>query len=78
MTAGIAAAKPIAVVIKASAMPGATAARLADPVCAILVNEFIIPQTVPNNPINGPVDPVEAKIVNFDSTKLISFKFFEQ
>ena len=60
-TAGIAAKSPKAVANKASAIPGATIARLVFLEIAIDWNEFIIPQTVPNNPMNGAVDPIVAK-----------------
>ena len=53
ITAGIAANKPKAVANNASAIPGATIAKLVFLEIAIDWNEFIIPQTVPNNPING-------------------------
>ena len=44
----------------ASAIPGATIARLVFLDIAIDWNEFIIPQTVPNRPIKGAVDPIVA------------------
>ena len=62
-TAGIAASNPKAVANKASAMPGATIAKLVFLEIAIHWNEFIIPHTVPNNPINGAVDPTVARNV---------------
>ena len=61
ITAGIAANNPSAVANKASAIPGATTARLVFFEIAIDWNEFIIPQTVPNNPMNGEVEPIVAK-----------------
>ena len=62
-TAGIAASNPKAVANKASAMPGATIAKLVFLEIAIDWNEFIIPHTVPNNPIKGAVDPIVARYV---------------
>ena len=62
-TAGIAASKPNAVAKSASAIPGATIAKLVFLEIAIDWNEFIIPHTVPNKPINGAVDPTVAKKV---------------
>ena len=53
MTAGIAARRPIAVATSASAMPGATVARLAAPFDPMLRNEFMMPHTVPKRPMNG-------------------------
>ena len=60
MTAGIAATRPIAVASSASAMPGATTARLV--VCAfeMPMKEFMMPQTVPNSPTKGEVAPMVA------------------
>src|SRR5688572_4874941 len=59
-TAGMAAARPIAVASSASAMPGATTARLV--VCAfeMPMKLFMMPQTVPNSPTNGAVAPMVA------------------
>ena len=68
-TAGIAANNPSAVANKASAIPGATIAKLVFLDIAIDWKEFIIPQTVPNNPINGAVDTTVAKKVNLILTK---------
>ena len=73
MTAGIAAASPMAVAISASEIPGATTARLALPVCPILWKELMIPQTVPKRPMKGPVLPVVASQFNFDSKNETSF-----
>ena len=71
-TAGIAANKPKAVAKRASAIPGATIAKLVFLEIAIDWKEFIIPQTVPNSPIKGAVDPTVARKVKFFSTFLIS------
>ena len=65
MTAGIAAKRPNAVANKASAIPGATIAKLVFLEMAIDWKEFIIPQTVPNKPMKGAVAPTVAKKVNF-------------
>jgi biopolymer transport protein ExbB len=57
-TAGIAAASPKVVASSASAMPGATTARLV--VCSfeIPMKLFMMPHTVPNRPTNGAVAPM--------------------
>ena len=57
----MAAARPTAVANSASAIPGATTARLVSFVCAIAVNEFMMPQTVPKRPMNGAADPSVAR-----------------
>ena len=57
----MAASKPKAVANKASAIPGATIAKLVFLEIAIHWKEFMMPQTVPNNPIKGAVDPIVAK-----------------
>ena len=67
ITAGIAANKPSAVANKASAIPGATIAKLVFLEIAIDWNEFIIPQTVPKRPMNGAVEPMVARYVKFFS-----------
>ena len=67
ITAGIAASKPSAVANRASAIPGATIAKLVFLEIAIDWNEFIMPQTVPNKPIKGAVDPIVARKVKFFS-----------
>ena len=58
---------PSAVANNASAIPGATTARFV--FCAIAIDWklFIIPQTVPNSPIKGAVEPAVAKNVRFFS-----------
>jgi RNA-directed DNA polymerase len=58
----MAANNPMAVASSASAMPGATTARLV--VCAleIPIKLFMIPHTVPNNPTNGAASPLLANI----------------
>ena len=73
MTAGIAANKPNAVANKASAIPGATIARLVFLEIAIDWNEFIIPQTVPNKPIKGAVEPTVARKEKFFSKIYLCF-----
>src|SRR2546423_14952615 len=54
-TAGIAAASPTAVAINASAMPGATAWILDDVVVERARDAVMIPQTLPERPMNGAV-----------------------
>ena len=61
MTAGMAASSPIAVASSASAMPGATTARLVDFDPAIAWKEVMMPTTVPNRPMKGADDPMEAR-----------------
>src|SRR3984893_13973409 len=60
MTAGIAAARPNAVASSASAMPGATTARLVVCDFEMPIKLFMMPQTVPNSPTNGDVAPMVA------------------
>ena len=55
--------RPRAVANNASAIPGATIAKLVFLEIAIDWNEFIIPHTVTNSPIKGAVDPTVAKKV---------------
>ena len=66
--------RPRAVTKRASAMPGATTARLVFCAIAIAWKLCIIPQTVPNNPINGATEPDEARKdkppFNFESSLL--------
>ena len=50
----------MAVVIEASEIPGATARRLAAPAVVNCWNASIMPQTVPNNPMNGETPAVVA------------------
>ena len=52
----------MAVASSASAMPGATTARLV--VCAseMPMKLFMMPQTVPNSPTKGPVEPIVARM----------------
>ena len=65
ITAGIAATKPNAVAKRASAIPGATVARLVSLEMPIAENVFIIPHTVPKRPKKGETEPVDAKKVIF-------------
>src|ERR1700733_1367753 len=60
MTAGIAAARPKAVASSASAMPGATTARLVVCDFEMPIKLFMMPHTVPNSPTNGDVAPIVA------------------
>ena len=61
MTAGIAANKPIAVAINASAIPGATICKVACLAPLNAIKACIIPQTVPNKPIYGLTEATVAK-----------------
>ena len=63
MTAGIAATRPSAVANNASAMPGATTASDVFLLTAMAEKLFMIPQTVPNRPTNGAVEPTDARNV---------------
>ena len=47
--------------ISASARPGATTARLAEPVCPMPWKALMMPITVPNRPMNGAALPVVAR-----------------
>ena len=47
--------------MSASAMPGATTARLAEPWDPMAWKELMIPTTVPNRPMNGPALAVVAR-----------------
>src|SRR6266852_4236387 len=60
MSAGIAATRPIAVASSASAMPGATTARLVVCDFEMPIKLFMMPHTVPNSPTKGDVAPVVA------------------
>ena len=60
-TAGIAAASPIAVANSASAIPGATTARLVLLAAAMPAKLRMIPHTVPNRPMNGAAEPSVAR-----------------
>src|SRR5258705_10424136 len=58
MTAGIAAARPNAVASSASAIPGATTARLVVCDFEMPIKLFMMPHTVPNDRTNGDVAPM--------------------
>src|ERR1700730_2436604 len=60
MTAGIAATSPKAVASSASAMPGATTARLVVCDFEMPIKLFMMPHTVPNSPTKGEVAPMVA------------------
>src|ERR1700761_1918659 len=62
ITAGIAATRPIAVASSASAMPGATTARLVVCDSEMPMKAFMMPHTVPNRPTNGDVAPIVARM----------------
>src|SRR5262245_2835650 len=57
----MAATRPRAVANNASAMPGATTARLVFLVAAMEAKLFMMPHTVPNSPTNGAEEPTEAR-----------------
>src|ERR1041384_8861329 len=67
MTAGIAAARPIAVAINASAIPGATTERSVLRAPPIDAKALMIPHTVQNNPIKGVALAVVARKERFFS-----------
>src|SRR5579863_2092220 len=71
ITAGIAATRPAAVVIRASEIPGATARKVAAPLVPRPWKASIIPQTVPNSPMNGVTAPVIASQGRFLSKRVI-------
>src|SRR6185295_193012 len=71
-TAGIAAKSPAPVAISASAMPGATTARLVDPVWLMRSKAMMMPHTVPNRPTNGAMLAVVARNDTRRSSLLIS------
>src|SRR2546428_223211 len=60
ITAGMAVNSPAAVVISASAMPGATTRKLAAPAVPSPEKASITPHTVPKSPMKGVTDPVVA------------------
>ncbi len=68
----MATANPIMVATRASAIPGATTARLAEPLTPIEAKECIMPQTVPKRPKNGLTFPVVARKTKLLSSRLIS------
>ena len=68
----MAAAKPTAVAIRASAMPGATAWMLEEWVTLSPLKAFMMPHTVPNKPINGAALAVVAKKIKYFSSLVIS------
>src|SRR5437867_3309254 len=68
----MAAARPGAVVMSASEMPGATNARLAEPVRPISSNAFMIPQTVPKRPMKGVTLAVVARKLTRRSSRVAS------
>src|SRR6266508_1574724 len=63
MSAGIAAARPAAVLTRASEMPGATAAIDVDPVWPMARKDCMMPQTVPKRPMKGHAEAVVARKV---------------
>src|SRR3989304_4622846 len=63
MTAGIAAKRPNAVAMRASAIPGATARKVATFAFDKPVNDRITPHTVPKSPTNGVTESAVARNV---------------
>ena len=72
MAAGMAATRPIAVVMSASEMPGATARRLAAPAVPSCWNASMMPHTVPNRPMNGDTVAVVASKFMLRSSRVSS------
>src|SRR5205809_225270 len=68
----MAAARPVAVVMRASEMPGATTARLAEPMRPMSSNAVMIPQTVPKSPMNGVTLAVVARKLRRRSRRVTS------
>ena len=68
----MAAARPMAVVMRASAIGPATTGRLAEPIRPISSKALMIPQTVPNNPMNGVTLAVVARKVTRRSSRVTS------
>ena len=65
MRAGIAAARPAAVLIRASEIPGATATIDVEPVVPMARKDCMMPQTVPKSPMNGQAEAVVARKVMY-------------
>jgi len=68
----MAATSPIAVVISASDMPGATTVMFADPDRPMSWNEVMIPHTVPKRPMNGVTLAVVARKLSRRSSRVAS------
>ncbi len=68
----MAAARPAAVAMSASAMPGATTPIDVEPLAPIPWKAPITPQTVPKSPMNGVVLPVVARKVKARSRRATS------
>ena len=66
----MAAARPMAVANRASAMAGATVVRLVLPASAMAPKAFMMPQTVPNRPMKG------EEVATTDSTPSPSSTFW--
>src|SRR5260370_39515552 len=64
MSAGIAAARPAAVLINASEIPGATATIDVEPEAPIALKADMMPQTVPKRPMKGHAEAVVARNVS--------------
>ena len=63
---------PIAVAINASPIGPATTSNPADLVAEIFLSASMIPQTVPNSPMNGAVEPMLASTAKPDSRRFCS------
>src|ERR1039457_2684254 len=61
MRAGTAATRPAAVLMRASAIPGATTTIDVEPFWAICENAIMMPITVPKRPMNGVAEAVVAR-----------------
>ena len=68
----MAAKRPAAVAMSASAMPGATTARSVEPWAPMFEKADMMPQTVPNRPMNGVMLAVVARNVTRFSSLLTS------
>src|SRR3954447_10698615 len=74
----MAAASPKAVASSASAMPGATTARLVVCDFEMPMKLFMMPQTVPNRPTNGAVAPIVASVPGPASAPVRQIQGFEE
>ena len=62
----------MAVVNSASAMPGATTARVVSWRAAMALKAFMMPHTVPNRPMKGDTEPTVARKPNWRSMPSVS------
>ena len=68
----MAATRPMAVVMRASEMPGATTARLAEPMRPMSPKAFMMPHTVPKRPMKGVTLAVVARKLSRRSSRVTS------